>query len=184
MIALSKMADHGVTIAVALALAEVSLSQDHTHQGKQNMTAADLAEVTALPLPTVAKILKQLTHGGVVNSLRGAKGGYRLSQRPDYIAVWQIMIAIDGDFSLTECSRHPKGLHEDTPECSRSPICQVRPQWQKIDEVITATLKKITLYEMMPLSHRILMEPTTAHQQNSNSQPAHSTINNQSGYSA
>ncbi|MDI9408714.1 MAG: SUF system Fe-S cluster assembly regulator [Candidatus Pacebacteria bacterium] len=158
MIALSKMADHGVTVAVALAQAELAPN----HNVKTNVTAADLALVTALPLPTVAKILKQLSHGGVVTSLRGVKGGYRLAEPPQQITVWQIMVAIDGDFSLTECSSHPNSAGQSPHECSRSPICQIRPQWQKIDEVITAALKKISLYEMIPLPQRLMIEPLPA----------------------
>ena len=137
MIALSKMADHGVTVAVALARAEAA------------MTAAEIAEITALPLPTVAKILKLLVHGRVAISQRGVKGGYRLAQSPQSIAVWQIMVAIDGEFGLTQCSQHREASGGER-SCDRSQFCAIRPQWQRVNEIIITSLKTITLKEMMP----------------------------------
>ncbi|MCX8500656.1 MAG: Rrf2 family transcriptional regulator [Alphaproteobacteria bacterium] len=171
MIALSKMADHGVTVAVALARAEAAATGSQTAT-----TAAAIAGITELPLPTVAKILKLLVHGGVAVSQRGTKGGYRLASLPQSIAVWQIMVAIDGDFGLTECSQHSSTNGAESP-CERSRFCPIRPQWQRVNEVIINSLKTISLSEMMPPVYALpkVLETT---------KPAYQGSTVQSGFSA
>src|SRR3546814_13800149 len=54
-------------------------------------TAPDLAEATALPAPTVSKILKMLAKGGLVESRRGVNGGYVLTRRPEDISAAEII---------------------------------------------------------------------------------------------
>src|SRR3546814_11667380 len=66
-------------------------------------TAPDLAEATALPAPTVSKILKMLVKGGLVESRRGVNGGYVLTRRPEDISAAEIIAALDGPDALTGC---------------------------------------------------------------------------------
>src|SRR3546814_13373922 len=66
-------------------------------------TAPDLAEATALPAPTVSKILKMLAKGGLVESRRGVNGGYVLTRRPEDISAAEIIAALDGPVALTAC---------------------------------------------------------------------------------
>src|SRR3546814_16349653 len=65
-------------------------------------TAPDLAEATALPAPTVSKILKMLVKGGLVESRRGVNGGYVLTRRPEDISAAEIIAALDGPGLLTD----------------------------------------------------------------------------------
>ncbi|TXI03809.1 MAG: SUF system Fe-S cluster assembly regulator, partial [Rhizobium sp.] len=77
---LGKLADYATALMTAMASAP---SQVHTAQG--------LADRTHVSAPTAAKLLKLLTKGGLVESLRGAHGGYRLSRPPERITVAEII---------------------------------------------------------------------------------------------
>ena len=49
-------------------------------------TLGELAEAERLPEPTVAKLLGQLKRGGVVEAVRGRRGGYVLADQPAMIS--------------------------------------------------------------------------------------------------
>ena len=77
MIRLSRLTDYAVALL--------------SHMGKEgevNMWAAsDLAEISGLPMPTVAKILKLLAKSDLIAAQRGAAGGYKLTRRINDISV-------------------------------------------------------------------------------------------------
>src|SRR3546814_11369215 len=73
---------------------------ERTHTGQE------LAERTRVPLPTVAKLLKALTRAQLLESLRGAHGGYRLARSAEKISVADIIGALEGPIAVTACSAH------------------------------------------------------------------------------
>jgi FeS assembly SUF system regulator len=136
MLKLSKMSDYATVIMTALAAEPGRLR-----------SAQDLAERTHVSPPTVSKLLKVLTRGGLVESLRGAQGGYRLSRAPERISVADIIAALEGPIALTQCSVH-QGC------CSLEPHCGVRANWRLINNAIRRSLESVSLAQMaMPL-HR------------------------------
>ena len=86
-------------------------------------SAAQLAEVTRLEPPTVAKVLKTLARSDLVESVRGVHGGYRLQRAADEISVAEIIRAMEGPIALTECDLEA-GL------CTRENDCSLRGNWR------------------------------------------------------
>lgn len=127
------MADYGVVLATRLATI--------APEGLRSVTA--LAEETGIPQPTVAKVLKALGREGLVEAVRGAHGGYRLSRAPEAIHVAEVIAAIEGPIGVTEC-----GIEEDHADCDLSTRCDVRGNWQLINAAILSALEGITLAEM------------------------------------
>jgi FeS assembly SUF system regulator len=136
MLKLGKLADYGTMIVTVLAAAPERL-----------YSAPELASVTHVSPPTVSKLLKQLTKGGLVESLRGAHGGYKLSRAPADITVADVIAAIDGPIGLTECSVH-KG------DCAVESTCGVRGNWRLINTAIHQALKSVSLADMAKPLHR------------------------------
>ncbi len=104
-------------------------------------SAQALAERSRLELPTVAKLLKRLANAQLVQSARGVAGGYRLARSPAEINVAQIIAAIEGPLSMTECSVH-RGV------CGREDYCTVSSNLRKINQVVESALRAMTLAEM------------------------------------
>lgn len=104
--------------------------------------ATDLAEAARLELPTASKVLKLLAGAGLVESQRGAAGGYRLALPPERIAVARIVEAIDGPIAVTECASH-------AGQCSHESHCGVRGPWQRISGAIARSLREISLAQML-----------------------------------
>lgn len=131
MLRLSKLTDYATVILTYMA-----------KSGTQQHAAMEIAEATGINLPTVSKILKILVKAGVVNSTRGAKGGYILARSPEMISVAAVISAMEGPIALTECSI----THHD---CDQASGCDVRGNWGLINQAINNTLEAITLADMV-----------------------------------
>ena len=104
-------------------------------------TARDLATATHLPLPVVSKLLKALAREGILDSQRGARGGYRLARDPELLTVAEIIRLLEGPIALTECGADPGA-------CSQESACGVRAPWLRINNVIESALERVTLAEL------------------------------------
>lgn len=135
MLKLSKLADYAFVI----------LSQ-MTSKPENNWSASALASETTLPLPTVAKLMKLLARGKIVEAQRGATGGYRLSNTPTQISIAQIIEAVDGPITLTECAGQATG--KDKCDCAVGGKCPVRENWQKVNTAIRSSLESVTLFDL------------------------------------
>ena len=67
-------------------------------------TAKELSEFSGIPLPTVTRILKMLSNEGILESQRGAQGGYTLTKSSTDISVAEVIEAMEGPIALTECA--------------------------------------------------------------------------------
>jgi FeS assembly SUF system regulator len=147
MLRISKLTDYGTLILVHLA----------GGKSGQLHPASDVAEATHLALPTVQKLLKILTRYGLVESARGAEGGYRLAKAADQITAAEILDSLEGPVALTECS------HDDG-QCELESNCQVGSAWQKISLAIRSAMSNIRLSDLrnppeeFPLRYTILSE--------------------------
>ena len=132
MIKVSKMADYAVVVLAALA-----------RSGDALMTASGVSAKTGLPEPTVAKVLKLLSGGEFLESVRGAAGGYRLSIPPEKISVAKIITAVDGPISLTSC------VDDTDQSCGYSGRCAVKGRWNGVNYAVRAALENVTLADML-----------------------------------
>lgn len=105
------------------------------------VTANDICQHTHISLPTVSKILKMLAKAGLLASHRGAAGGYQLVRAPHDISIAEIVIAIEGEVGLTECSMNHS-------HCSIQDSCHIRSNWRLISHIIQQTLQNITLADL------------------------------------
>ena len=132
MLRVTKLTDYATVVLAALADAPIRVH-----------SAAELAERSRLELPTVSKVLKPLAHAGLVTGFRGASGGYRLARPAGHISLFEIVEAIEGPLGMTECS----GEHSS---CEHEPHCGVQGQWRQINDIISDTLRGMTLAQMLP----------------------------------
>lgn len=137
MLKISKLADYATVIMNHLAL----------NPGVK-FSAAEMAKQLYIPMPTVSKLLKQLSSAHLVNSIRGAEGGYRLARPANQIAIIEVIAAIDGQPAMTECSMHGK-------ICVQDSVCAIRNNWRLVNQMIVSFLQNLTLADMSaPLQRR------------------------------
>jgi FeS assembly SUF system regulator len=131
MLRLSKLTDYATVIL--------------SHMAKESAdqhTAICISSATGIALPTVSKILKMLVNAKVLVSSRGINGGYTLARSPDKISVAEVISALEGPVSLTECSISHEG-------CEQASGCGIGANWGVINQAIHNALEAISLADMI-----------------------------------
>ncbi|MCI5073091.1 SUF system Fe-S cluster assembly regulator [bacterium] len=136
MIQLSKQADYGMVIMAYLA-------KNHV-QGA--LSATKIASETHISTPMTAKVLKILSHQGLVSSTQGNKGGYFLLRNAEDISLIEILEALDNPVTLTECSV------DDASTCTIHADCFIKPHWKVINQSLRETLAKLKLDDLLKKS--------------------------------
>lgn len=82
-----------------------TLARTAAEEGRGVLTSAqDLASYSSLNKSLVANLLKDMHRAGLVDSVRGARGGYRLARASEDIHLAEILHAVEGPFSFVECA--------------------------------------------------------------------------------
>ena len=102
---------------------------------EQTMTAQEIAERRDIPEKYLVQILLQLKRAGLVRSVRGAQGGYRLAEAPDRVSVLHIVQAIDGPIA------------DQVP--GREPSPEFHAVWSGVSRAIHDELGAVTLQRLL-----------------------------------
>lgn len=70
------------------------------------MSLKDLSEATSVPQPYLEKLLGILRKDGLVKTVRGVQGGYKLSDKPENITIGQILRSLENDMVFTDCGKN------------------------------------------------------------------------------
>ncbi|MCB4821028.1 SUF system Fe-S cluster assembly regulator [Roseicella aerolata] len=140
MLRLSKLTDYAVVVMARLAL-------DGAGPNGRVQTAPGLATATGIAEPTVAKVLKILGQAGLVEGVRGARGGYRLTRPLPAVPLSEVITAVDGPIALTACVDGSLGL------CEAEGVCAVRGRWDPVNEAIRNALSGITVADLAGPAH-------------------------------
>lgn len=132
MFRLNKLTDYGIVL-----MAHVARGDERTPH-----TARSLSQATKLPLPTVGKLLRQLSDSGLLSSHRGVKGGYNLARTAEEISVADIILALEGPIGFTECSVVP-GL------CEMERSCSIKINSQIIGDALRDALEQVMLSNLI-----------------------------------
>lgn len=128
-------AEYGVICALHLA--------KRTEAGPVN--GREIARLERLPADYVEQILLRLRRAGVINSTRGARGGYVLARPVAEISMRDVIHASELETFDLHCLSHP--VEED--RCSASHNCSIRPVWVMLQQKIDAVLQGVTLADLL-----------------------------------
>jgi FeS assembly SUF system regulator len=141
---LSSLADYAVVMMSAAARHCGRAGLDPaTGQRRAQMNAGQLAEETGIPLPTVQKLVSRLSAAGLLRSVRGAGGGFKLARPAAAVSLADIIEAIEGPIALTACV--DTGRHE----CSLLGNCKVQSHWPMVNQAVRGALANINLTSLV-----------------------------------
>lgn len=109
------------------------------------ITGRDVAARERLPGDYVEQILLRLRRAGVVQSTRGAKGGYALARAAEEITVREIITAAELVTFDLHCETHPL----DEVRCAQSCDCSIRPVWVMLQKRIDEALEGVVLSDLL-----------------------------------
>jgi len=102
----------------------------------------DIARAGQMSEKYLSQLVLPLRSAGLVNTFRGAKGGYVLGKNVSEITLADIVEAMEGDMSLLDCAKNKAS-------CRRSDICVSRDVWVKLGDMIRGFLEQHSLEEMV-----------------------------------
>ena len=105
------------------------------------LSAQAIAAITHLPEPTVSKVLKILTRGKLVTSMRGAGGGYRIAKRLKDLTVLDVVEVMEGRVTMVECV-------EAKHTCTIGTLCPAQGRWSHINNAVRDTLSGWSLSDL------------------------------------
>jgi Rrf2 family protein len=131
----SAKGEYGIMAVLDLALAN----------GEAPVQAKTIADRQGIPLRFLEHILSALRHAGLVESSRGAHGGYRLARLADKIRVGDVIQAVDGPIAMTTRAlpRHGNGNGHHTSHGSI-----VQGVWKEVKDNVLETLNRTTLADL------------------------------------
>ena len=145
----SSRGEYGVRAMVALA----------RHYGNGPMSITAVARAAAVPSAYLEQLIGPLRRAGLVESKRGAQGGYQLSRAPELVRVGEVYRVMEGPVAPMDC------VSEDPADqtCPLIDGCETRPVWLKMRDAIVETLDSTTLADLInqgPPRRRVVTPPT------------------------
>jgi Rrf2 family protein len=120
--------------------------------GSGPASLTDVAEEEDLPRAYLEQLVISLRDADLVQSTRGAHGGYELTRSPETIVMGDVLRALEGPIAPMICA-------SDDPNhmtCSRSGHCMVNFMWVKVRDAIAGALDSMTLADLVPPAARLL----------------------------
>mgnify|MGYP000851140869 CR=1 FL=1 len=118
------------------AMLDVALHSQHNP-----VPLADISERQGISLSYLEQLFSKLRKAGLVASVRGPGGGYRLGGEADTIAIGMIIAAVDESVDATKC--------QGRGDCQGGARCLTPTLWPDLSSRISDFLNNITLGELM-----------------------------------
>jgi Rrf2 family protein len=115
-----------------------------------SITLPEVAAAEGLSVPYVAKLMGVLRQAGVLESVRGRAGGYRLSKPPQELGLGSLLLTL-GEPLFEEqeyCQKHA-GSESPNGICANRASCTLKSLWQTLEHWLRRTLDQITLADLM-----------------------------------
>lgn len=103
----------------------------------------DIAERQNISKKYLEQIIPILNQSGILQTVRGSQGGYRLAKAPDQYTVGDILRLTEGSLAPVACAE------QEPPLCERSGECAMLPVWKGLFRVINEYLDSITLQDIL-----------------------------------
>lgn len=132
MMKLSTKGRYGARLMLDLAL----------HYGKAPVLLKDVAKRQEISEKYLGHLIPPLKAVGLINSTRGAHGGYTLARAPQDITLGDVIRAVEGNLAVVECVSTPR-------ICHRVDFCVTRDIWSQMSEKMMEMLESITLKDMV-----------------------------------
>ena len=132
MLRLNRMTDYAIVVLGALA-----------HRQGEVLATVQIASLTGLTQPTVAKVAKRLQACDLLETKRGVNGGYQLIGDPAAMSLAAIIEAVEGPIAVNGC------VDGAQDPCAVSNCCFMSNQWNKVNGTVRAALDSVSLADLI-----------------------------------
>lgn len=111
------------------------------HAGAAPVSLADIAERQGISQPYLEQLFARLRRVGLVASVRGPGGGYRLGPEPQAVSVADVIGAVGEGVDATRCG--------GAGDCQDGEVCLTHELWADLSMQIHLFLSRITLADLV-----------------------------------
>jgi Rrf2 family protein len=147
----STKAEYGVRLMVELG----RRAPADTDQLDEPVSLSSVAEAETLPLSYLEHLVAKLREAGLVTSVRGAHGGYRLARPAAEIEMLDVVQALEGPIAPMECFHDtPEGRVLCSHESDGDRACATKLLWTRVHGGITKALAGTTLADLVEFAEQ------------------------------
>lgn len=112
--------------------------------GEGHVSLKSIADRQDISECYLEQLILNLKKAGLVISIRGAQGGYKLDRHPKEISIGEILRALEGSLAPVECVEN-----SEESDCCRSDFCVQRVIWEKIRDSVNSVVDSISLHDIV-----------------------------------
>jgi len=117
----------------------VELAAAYPHEA---VSVKELSGLMLVSVKYLEQILAALKGAGLVKSVRGAGGGYTIARQPEDVHLSEVVLALEGSFSLVDCI-------DDPNSCPLHASCPTRDTWMELSNTMLSTLGGISMQDLV-----------------------------------
>ncbi len=129
---ISTRARYGMRAALELAIG----------YGQRPLQLKYIAQHQDISLKYLEQIIAMLKSGGLVGSIRGARGGYVLAKSPNQVRLSDVFNCLEGQVNTVDCV-------DNRDYCAKSADCLARQVWKQVQDAINSVLQSMTLQDLV-----------------------------------
>lgn len=130
MMKITKETDHAVKCVLYL-----------SKMGDEFVSVSDISKNNNIPKSFLAKIIQKLTKSGILISLQGKQGGFRLARDSKSINLFDVFESIQGPALISECII-------DKNFCARESYCPMHEVWLELKDDIVEKMKSKNFFDL------------------------------------
>lgn len=116
------------------------------HRNGEFIPMKEVAGRQGISLKYIERLMPALKAAGLVESVHGIGGGYRLTREPEEYSLWEILELAEGDLAPVAC------LQPEAPVCQRADECRTLGVWQGFYDLTRDYFSRITLADLLDMS--------------------------------
>ena len=120
------------------------------HASRGHECIKNISERCGISEAYILQIFMVLRRAGIIDSIRGAQGGYALAREASEITSGEVLVALEGPLAPVECivegTKHP---------CGRSGNCVTRSLWTSIMRIMNDTANEVTIQDLVDCYHSL-----------------------------
>ncbi|HZK24613.1 MAG TPA: Rrf2 family transcriptional regulator [Oscillospiraceae bacterium] len=126
------------------------------HSGQGAIALKHVAQREQISEKYLEHLFANLKKAGLIYSVRGAQGGYRLARPAEEITLGDIIRVLEGPVAPTDCVI--KGAAGKNDKCNRATACVMHHVWSRLSDEINDLLDSVTLAEIVEEQRRLTGE--------------------------
>lgn len=126
-----------------MAMADLARRQAALAEGDRAVTLAEIAARQQISLSYLEQLFARLRRRGLVKSLRGPGGGYRLARAAEETNIADIVLAVDEPLRATRCGTQGKGC------MLKGERCMTHDLWEEMGKQLEGYLASVSLADLV-----------------------------------